>query len=98
MKRSKAFLGVTTCLLAVVGLAATKAKFTGLNPYYWTAQGNPNQGACILDQITNPPTYTTVTTGNPARLTTRYGGFFFGVTRKIYITSDCLMPAYVGTR
>lgn len=41
MKRSKIFLGVTTCLLAVAGLAAAKKYGTGKTRFYCTASANP---------------------------------------------------------
>jgi hypothetical protein len=39
MKRSKIFLGVTTCLLAIAGVAATKAHYQGTitKAYYVTS-------------------------------------------------------------
>jgi hypothetical protein len=41
MKRSKLFLGVTTCLLAVIGVAATKAhKFSQKLPGYFGTRSN----------------------------------------------------------
>jgi hypothetical protein len=48
MKRSKIFLGMTTCLLAVVAVAATKAHkfFTNTKLGYYKPIVN---GACVLD-------------------------------------------------
>jgi hypothetical protein len=36
MKRSKIFLGVTTCLLTIAGVAATRANFGNVKACYWT--------------------------------------------------------------
>jgi hypothetical protein len=94
MKRSKVFLGITSGLLAIAGLAASKAKFTGLHPFYYTAQGNVYQGICKLDASLHAPwSYDTLTTLNPARLTTLYGS----VSRKLYETALCYLPVYIGT-
>jgi hypothetical protein len=95
MKRSKVFLGVTTCILAIAGVAAAKAKFTGLVPYYFTAQGNSPQGNCIKDPILTPPAYQTSST--TSRLTTIYGSGPSARNRSLYETSTCLLPVYSGT-
>ena len=54
MKRSRIFLGATTCLLAVAGVAATKAaKFGSTKATYFTQKAIGGQHACIL--VTNQP-------------------------------------------
>ena len=38
MKRSKIFLGITTCVLGIAAVAAAKARFSAINLFY-TANG-----------------------------------------------------------
>jgi hypothetical protein len=93
MKRSKLFLGISSGLLMLAGFAAAKTNFGALLPFYYTAQGNVYQGICKFDNNPfSPFTYNTLTTGNPPRLTTLYGS----VSRKLYTSSNCILPAYFG--
>jgi len=45
MKRSKIFLAGTACLLAIVGVAASKAHFGNFEPVYTSSVAN---GPCVI--------------------------------------------------
>ena len=47
MKHSKIFLGVTTCLLGIAALAASKAKFNSITASYYTAGASGAVGNCL---------------------------------------------------
>ena len=55
MKRSKLFLALTTCFLAIAAIAATKTKWSCLPAAYITAHGScisdPNQVGSIAGTI-----------------------------------------------
>ena len=54
MKRSRIFLGVTTALLAVAGIAAAKAHRLPVKPGYWFTKLNAaqTQGLCTRVKVT----------------------------------------------
>jgi len=47
MKKSKVFLGITTCFLAVAAVAATKANHRTLTHYYVTS----GSSSCVLVNV-----------------------------------------------
>jgi len=49
MKRSKIFLAGTTCLLAIAGVAATKAHKVNQHPVYYTS----SRGLCTAFKLTH---------------------------------------------
>ena len=68
MKRSKIFLGTTTCLLAIAGAAATKAHyFNTIQAYYITRLfGAPSPHKCVAFPILVPCVRTTAQNANCA--------------------------------
>jgi len=62
MKRSKAFLGLTTCILAIASIAAAKARHNVTAKVY--TQPN-NAGACVQFAATQ----VTTTSGTPTAVT-----------------------------
>jgi hypothetical protein len=53
MKRTRIFLGLTTCCLAVAGVVAAKAAHFGTIQAYYFTQPN-DKGACIVTAVTTP--------------------------------------------
>jgi len=84
MKRSKLFLGLTTCCLAVAGIVAAKANHFGPGPkaYYYTVAGNfctVASSGCIY----TPTGAFTCTTGpNSPYIHKNYYTQFVPLTRK----------------
>jgi hypothetical protein len=56
MNRSKIFLGLTTCALAVAGVAAAKTFATGKLRYYFTIGTTGTGGQCLSAPKTCVPT------------------------------------------
>jgi len=96
MKRSKVFLGVTSCLLAIAGFAAAKTHFAAINLSYWTAQGHSPQGRCIQDS--KQLQYTTTPFVGQTQLQTFYGGTAVINKRNLYTDANCTNQAYFGQR
>ena len=88
MKRSKVFLGITSCLLAIAGFASVKSHFTSSRPFYYTGTGFELHARCVTDQTTRA--FTTLS-GDP-RITTLYGL----TSKALYNTVFCKVPIYVG--
>jgi len=55
MKRSRIFLGVTTVLLAIAGIAAAKSRRVALHTVYWFTRLNAAQtnGLCTRVKVTH---------------------------------------------
>jgi hypothetical protein len=93
MKRSKVFLGLTTCLLAVVAVAATKAHkfFTDTKLGYYRPAGGSTP--CVLDN--NKAWYTY---GSGISAITKGSS---GAIRTVFTASNCdthvLFSSTVGT-
>ena len=72
MKRSKIFLGTTTCLLAIIGVAATKAaKFGNTSVSYFTQVRPASQPHACVTVSAQP--CTVIVTGNQCRYYTSGG-------------------------
>ena len=82
MKRSKIFLALTTCCLAVAGVFAAKATHFGTSPgFYLTATFKQKclpltHSKCLYDATATPTCLTVIG----------------GITYKLYITSTCVKP------
>jgi len=78
MKRSKLFLGATTCILAIAGVAAAKSNFASpaRKGYYCTKPGTA--GHCVayatsdICPSSGPTLVCKVSLGTPAQLYTLY--------------------------
>jgi len=88
MKRSKLFLGITSGLLAVVGVAAAKAHFNNATVFYLTDTGT--QSSCT-PLGTRPYNVSGV---EAQILQTTYGA----QARVVFQTITCLSPVYIGAQ
>jgi hypothetical protein len=80
MKRSKIFLGLTTCLLGVAAFAASK--FNSVHPFYVPS------GTCVQEATANVLNYTTqpVSGDRPIKIGSPL--------KQTYISSNCQDPLY----
>ena len=62
MNRSKIFLGATTCLLAVAGVAATKVAKFGVTVATYYTQVQITGNVCVTSPITQPCRFLAVVT------------------------------------
>jgi hypothetical protein len=87
MKRSKIFLGVTTCLLAVAGVAAAKRFGPSTTRYYITLGTTKCLAASGLPCVKN-----TATNANPCTVSfqTTHLGMTKTWSRSVYTDNTCL--------
>jgi hypothetical protein len=79
MKRSKLFLGLTTCFLAVAAFAATKAKWHTFAACYITS---------LFSHISDP-NFAGSISGN-----TRLKTIIMGITYPLYTGDHCVNPLF----
>ena len=94
MKRSKIFLGVTTCLLAVAGLSAAKRFGPNVQRWYVTVTNStPELRKCIT---TNPTCVQTLLVNKPLAVpcTIAFSVGLTGYHRIVYTASDCINKVY----
>jgi hypothetical protein len=92
MKRSKIFLGATTCFLAIAGIAATKAHRTLTNAYTYDIVGN--KGHCVpIQSLCRFKSGAT-----PACLTSVGGQQIFTAKASPFVCNNLLTYTVIGTK